>query len=267
METLFSFRYMRILVAVLLGMVILAVAAIAAQAFNLIKEDPYHATINVEGVSKVMVVPDIGVFTFSVETENMEVAKAQEESGEKINAIMAFLKSEGNVEEKDIKTTGYNTYPRYEYETARLCIQGDCNRERVLKGYVVSQSVEVRVRDTKKAGELIAGVGNLGATNLSGLSFTIDDLEGKKEEARLLAVEDAREKAKRLAKELDVRLGDIVSFNDNDGGYPRPMYNEKQALMMDSAVGGAVEEISYAPEISVGENEIVARVTITYKLK
>ncbi len=265
METLFSFRYMRILVATLLGTAILAMLALVAGSLNFIKEDPYRATINVEGVAKVTAVPDIGVFSFTVEAENMEVAKAQEESGSKINDIMAYLKDEGEVEEKDIKTTGYNTYPRYEYEQPKVCLQARCNSERVLKGYVVTQTVQVKVRETGKSGELIAHVGSLGATNLSGLSFEVDDIEVKKEEARLAAVADAREKAERLADELDVRLGDIVNFNDGSDT-PMPMFANK-LMAVDSAMGGAVEEISYAPEISVGEDEIIATVTITYELK
>lgn len=272
METLFSFRYMRILVATLLGVIILGVAGLAAQALEFIKDDPYRPTINVEGVAEVTAVPDVGVFSFSVEAENMEVSEAQKESGEKINDIMNFLKTEGGVEEKDIKTTGYNTYPRYEWEypetLSSFCPSGRCgDRERVLKGYVVTQSVTVKVRETDKAGQLIAGVGSRGVTNLSGLSFEVDDIEGKKEEVRLLAIADAREKAKRLAGELDVRLGDIISFNDNaNGGYPMPMY-ETKAVAMDMPMGGEVEEMAFAPEISVGEDEISARVTITYEIK
>ena len=273
MDTLFSFRYMRILVAILLGMIILAVFGVIAQTLNWSWTEPNYATINVEGYAEVTAVPDIGVFNFTVEAENMEVAVAQEESGNKINEIMTFLKTEGGVEEKDIKTTGYNTYPRYEWEASQLCTTPNCDsgRERVLRGYVVTQTVTVKVRETSKAGELIAGVGSRGATNMSGLSFEVDDLEGKKEEARLLATADAKEKAKRLAEELDVRLGDVVNFHDgSDGGgyYPMPMMAESRAVSMDDAgYGGAMEEKAFAPEISVGEDEIVARVTITYKIK
>lgn len=269
METLFSFKYMRVLIATLLGMMILAVLGVIAETFNWSWTEPNYATINVEGVAEVTAVPDVGAFHFTVEAESMDVATAQEESGEKINAIMAYLTEEGGVEEKDIKTTGYNIYPRYEWEAREICIAGNCDRERILKGYVVTQTVQVKVRETNKAGELVAGAGSLGATNISGLSFEVDDIEGKKEEARLLAVADAKEKAKKLAEELGVRLGDIISFNDGGGQYPMP-YMEARSVSMDAAYGMgevAMEEKAFAPEISVGEDEITARVTITYKIK
>lgn len=267
METLFSFKYMRAIVATLGVLLIVLVGAMAAQMLQIFSFEPNYATINVEGYAEVTAVPDIGAFHFTVEAENLDVAAAQEEAGKKINEIMTYLKDEGGVDEKDIKTTGYNTYPRYEYE-AVACIGFDCDRERVLKGYVVSQNVNVKVRDTSKSGELIAGVGGRGVSNMSGLSFEVDDLDGKKEEARLLAIADAKEKGKKLAKELDVRLGDIVSFNDGgNSGYPMPMYAETRAVSMDMAYGDDVEEKAYAPEISVGEDIITARVTITYKIK
>ena len=268
MDTLFSFRYMRIIVATLGVMAILAVAGAVAHMLNLISYEPSYTTINVEGVAEVTAVPDIGSFHFTVEAEAVDVAEAQKLSGEKINDIMGYLKSDGGVEEKDIKTTGYNAQPRYEYRREN-CINGfSCDNERVLIGYVVTQNVEVKVRDTAKAGELVGGVGGRGATNMSGLSFEVDDIEALKEEARLLATADAKAKAKRLAKELGVRLGDIVSFNDggSGGGYPMAYNTRGMSAEMDFAEDGGFEK-SFVPEISVGEDEVIAHVTITYQLK
>lgn len=267
MESLFTHKYMRVLVALALASLTFVSFAAAAQMLNWNVAEDNYATISVEGVAEVTAVPDIGAFHFTVEAEDADVAVAQETSGEKINAIMEYLKTEGGIEEKDIKTTGYNTYPRYEYERTN-CTFGDCSSERVLKGYVVTQSVSVKVRDTQKAGALISGVGSRGATNLSGLSFEVDDLEGKKEEARLAAIADAKGKAKRLADELGVRLGDIVSFNDgNYGGYPMPMMAETRAMDGDMMFDEAVSEKAFAPEIAVGEDTITARVTLVYKIK
>lgn len=267
MDTLFSYRYMRIIVATLGVMAILAVAGAVAHMLNLISYEPSYTTINVEGVAEVTAVPDIGSFRFTVEAEADDVAQAQKLSGEKINDIMGYLKEEGGVDEKDIKTTGYNAQPRYEYRRENCTTGFGCDSERVLMGYTVTQNVQVKVRDTEKAGELIGGVGGRGATNMSGLSFEVDDLEALKEEARLLATADAKEKAERLADELDVRLGDVMNFHDGGNGYPMPSMLESRVLMMDDAYGGDMEEKAFAPEIAVGEDTITARVTITYQIK
>jgi len=68
-----------------------------------------------------------------------------------------------------------------------------------------------------------------------------------------------------LAEELDVRLGDILSFSDSGSGYPMPMYAEGRGGV--ATMDMAVEEAAFAPEIAVGEDEITARVTITYEIK
>lgn len=257
---------MRVLVAALLVVIIAAVGAAAIQTLNWTWFEGNYATINVEGVAEVTAVPDIGTFYFTVEAEGADVGEAQKISGERINDIMDYLKGEGGVAETDIETTNYNAYPRYEYTYTTDCAYGRCNQEREISAYVVTQQVNVKVRDTGAAGSLIGEVGGRGATNISSLSFEVDDLEALKEEARLAAIADAKEKAKRLAKELDVRLGDLLSFSDSNGGgyYPEPYMAKTMMADMaveESFVGG------FAPEISVGEDAITASVTLTYEIK
>lgn len=216
--------------------------------------------ITVEGEGRVQSLPDVATFSFSVSATADTVDVAQTESATKINDIIAYLEEQG-VEEVDIKATSYDAYPKYEWQ--RNCVGFDCvgGGKNVLIGYEINQSVSVKVRDTDTAGKILSGVGSRGATNISGLSFVIDDESGLKEEARVLAIKDAKEKAKRLAKELDVSLKDIVSFweqNSNDGYGGDYMYAE-QAYDM--------KVVNVAPELPMGENEIVSRVSITYEIR
>jgi uncharacterized protein YggE len=97
---------------------------------------------------------------------------------------------------------------------------------------------------------------------LNGPQFEIDDPEALKEQARREAIADAKEKAKRLAADLEVSLGKIVSFNENSNN-PQPYYRNDFAMMAKSAV----MEDSFVPELPAGENDINATVTITYKIK
>ena len=261
MDTLFSFRYMRVLVAALLVTIILAVAASAAQALEWTFFEDNYATINVEGSAEVVVVPDIATFSFTVEAEAEDAAVAQEQSATAINDITTFLSEQG-VEETDIKTTGYNVFERYTWTECAPFVP--CNRERESAGFTATQQVMVKVRATDNAGTLIAGAGERGATNISGLRFEVDDRDALEEEARLMAIKDAKEKAKRRAKELDARLGDVLSVNDGSGGYfPEPM----MARSFEESMEFAMADAAIAPEISVGENTIRASVTITYELK
>ncbi len=262
MDTLFSYRYMRLIVAALGVSLILTLAALSAGALNILSlNNSTQATITVTGEAKRSVLPDVGVFQFTVEAQAEDVAAAQRISGEKINDIMSFLKGEGGVQENDIKTTGYNAYPRYEYVRTDCAPNFGCESKRQLVGYVVTQNVQVKVRDMKKAGELLAGVGSRGATNLSGLSFELEDPEALQEEVRLEAIASAKAKAKRLAKELGVRLGKIERFSEGANGVPVVPMGRSAAAEI------ALAEEMVVPDISVGEDSVTAQVTIVYRIK
>src|SRR3989338_136950 len=129
-------------------------------------------TINVSGEGEVFAVADTATFSVTVREKAKEVKDAQDAATEKGNAIIAYLK-EGGVEEKDIKTLDYSVNPDYEWSQGACPQGGYCPPgKQVLVGYEVSQTLSVKVRDTKKAGELLSGVGSRGATEVSGLSFT-----------------------------------------------------------------------------------------------
>lgn len=219
-------------------------------------------TITVSGEGEVFAVPDMATFSVTVQEEAKEVKPAQETVTKKSNDIIAYLKDEG-VEEKDIKTTDYSVYPQYDYIQSESCRNGYCPPGRqVLRGYQVSMTLAVKVRDTEIAGDLLSGVGGLGASSVSGLSFTIDDEDELQAEARQEAIDDAREKAEELAEQLDVSLVRVVGFSE--GGDGRVYY--AKTMVEDSAFGMGGAAVP-APEIPVGENKIVSNVSVTYEIR
>lgn len=258
----------RVMVATALGVlaVFLAVAAIGElKGLRFIGTGvPATNTITVSGKGEVFAVPDIATFSVSVQEEAKEVKNAQEAATSKVNAIIAYLKSAG-VEEKDIKTADYSVYPQYDYIQA-ACREGVCPPGRQqLRGYQVSQTISVKVRNTDKAGELLSGVGSRGASQVSGLSFTIDDEEALKAQARGMAIDDAQAKAKELAKQLGVKIVRVTGFYENDYGYPVPyaygMGGADMAVMRSEAAPKA------APELPAGENKIVSNISVTYEIR
>jgi uncharacterized protein YggE len=263
MEHFFTSKYNQILGSVALAMAGLAFLSYAILNFETVRSSyPMPANISVNGVGEATVVPDVGQFTFSVMAEGATAAEVQGQSATKVNEILAYLKAEG-VEEKDIKTQEFNLSPRYRFEERACAFGMYCPPgEQVQDGFTVSQSVEVKVRDTAKAGDLISGVGERGATNMSNLNFIIDDIEAIKAEARSLAVADAKAKAEKLAEDLGVELVRITGFYENEGFYNAP-YAEK-AMSMDLGMGG---EGFVSPEIPVGENTTTVQVSVTYEVK
>jgi uncharacterized protein YggE len=218
------------------------------------RSDVQKDTIVVSGKGELTVKPDIATVSFGVMEENMDVSKATDGVNTKIAKIVENLKADG-VDEKDIKTTGYDIYPRYNYINTQVY---PSNGTQVLAGYDVTQSIEVKIRDLTKAGKIVTDLGTLSITNMSGLTFTEDKYDDLVLQARDQAIADARAEATRLAKSLGVRLNKIVGYSE--GGNPTPVFYNAMA---------AGVSMKSAPEavLPTGENKITSNVSITYEIK
>jgi len=207
-------------------------------------------TIQVTGIGKVVAVPDIAKVTLGTEATEKDVATAQNKVTKDINKLIEELKDEFDIDEKDIKTVNYNIHQDYDWDDGT----------RVLRGYRVSQNVEVKIRETDTAGQVVALAGEIGLKTVSGLQFTIDDPEEYRQEAREIAMGNAKEKAEELADIAGVKLGKIVSFSEGQAA-PEPMYSR---AAFDEAVGfGGEMEV---PEIEVGSQEIQVIATVEYEI-
>jgi uncharacterized protein YggE len=216
--------------------------------------------ITVTGTGEAVSTPDIATFSFTVSETAKTVVEAQDMASKKINAALKAIKDSG-VADKDIKTTSYNINPHYEYQNS-ICSSYSCPPSKsILTGYDVSQSTSVKVRDIKKAGELLATIGNQNVKYISDLNFSVDEPASVQVKAREEAIAKAQDKAKVLAKQLGVSLVKIISFSEDNGGYyPRPVYGMGGADMMTTKAD------IVAPEISVGEDKVTSNVTITYEI-
>lgn len=214
------------------------------------KADKQERTIALEALGKVTAKPDIAVTTMGMTVDGETVSEAQAENTRIMNNLIAQLKQLG-IEEKDVKTSDYNVYPRYDY----LEDEGS-----VLKGYTVSQNVTVKIRDLSVVSNVISLAGQVGANNVGGLSFTIDEVDVYLDEARQDALKKIGEKAKILRESLGVRFVGIVSYNEYSGnGLPTPIYNLKA---MDFGMGGEA-----LPTIESGSNDVTLNVSIVFEIK
>ena len=209
-------------------------------------------TISIAGEGKVTAIPDIATIDVGVMTEAKEVSVAQKQNTEKMNAITKKVKDQG-VEDKDIQTTNYQIYPQYDYYP---------NGRQQLRGYQVTQSARIKIRDLSKSGAILSLAGEAGANQVSGVSFTIDDPEALKQQAREKALDNARQKAKSLADHAGVKLGKIVSFSESDNGSPPyPIYARAEAL----GVGGGLDAMP-SPKVESGSLDIQVNVDVSYEI-
>ncbi len=248
----FGRRVLATLVGILLAYSIIFVGTLIRnnlQKFYYIgRAERSERTIRVAAEGKVTATPDIAVTTMGMIMEEPTVAEAQAKNTEVMNTLIARLKELG-INEKDIQTTNYNIYPAYTYRE-------DGDRE--LRGYEVSQNVTVKIRDLTKASQVIALAGEVGANTVSGLSFTFDDPEVYRAEARKLALEKIRVKAEELEKELVVNFVRVYSYDESEGGSLIPMYAAKEF-----GYGGA----DAAPDILAGSSDVIMTVAVTLEME
>jgi uncharacterized protein YggE len=206
----------------------------------------------VTGEGKVSVVPDIAILSLGVQVQTESVAEAQGYAATTMTAVMAELDNFG-IAKKDIKTSQFSIVP------VRRWSEKD-GRE-ILIGYRVTNTVTVKVRQIDDTGAIIDAAARVGGDYIviNSISFTVDDPSDYYEEARKLAMADAKAKAKQLADLGDVRLGKPNYINESGAYMPvtRDFYAE-----------GAILAPSAAPTpISAGETEISLSVQVVYSIE
>ncbi len=235
---------------------LIAIAAVmASYQYKVSVESTYPTrTFSVDGSGDVDSTPDLAMFSVTVMTDGgKNIADVQNANAEKMNNVNAFLKEQG-IDKADLKTTQYSLNPRY---SSNMCTTGNCPAPTII-GYSLTQTLDVKVRDNAKLGDLLSGVVASGANNVSEVRFVLDDDSSAKEEAREKAIVEAKKKAKALAKSAGFRMGKLVSLYENS----TPI-----AYGMGGDVMAASEKSSVAPSVEPGTQSTKVQVTLTYEIK
>jgi uncharacterized protein YggE len=202
----------------------------------------------VNGEGKVTVTPDVVNINLGIQSQEATVAEAQAKAVQAMDQVMNVLKTNG-IADKDIQTQQYNISPVYQYD--------DVNKKNNIIGYQVTNTVNVKVRDTTKAGPIIDAVTAAGGdlTRIDSISFSVDDPTQYYGEARQKAMADAENKAKQLASLSGVTLGKPTYITESTYT-PGPVYAK------DTASAGAGSSTS----ISTGSTDITLNVQVTYSI-
>lgn len=210
-------------------------------------------TITVRGEGKVKSVPDVSIITLTIRETAKSAKEAQDIIAKKWQE--AKPKIAEYVADKDMDTARYDSYPTYAYPR---------NGPATITGYEVSQSITLKVRNIEDAGKVLDVIATAGINEVSGPNFTIEDPQSLQDEARELAIKEAKEKAETLAKQLGVRLARIVSFSEGSSG---GIYYGREVMMAMPQVasfdGGSMVK---SPELPVGESDVISNVTITFEI-
>ena len=166
--------------------------------------------ISVSGTGTAAGAPDLAFISLGVEVMARSVAEARDAAASNAAAVLSALRSQG-LEAADLTTTALSIHPEYDHREGRR-----------LRGYRVTNGVEVKVRSVETVGDVIdAAVAAGGDTTVvHGVHFAHEDSEHLGASARDAAWEDAMGKAAQLASLSGVTLGQVVSITEQTHGPP-----------------------------------------------
>ena len=215
--------------------------------------------IRVSGTGTVSVEPDVAILQVGVEVFAGKVSTARSEASKAMDSVVSVLKKEG-VEEKDIQTTRFNIYPRYDYE--EVTINGKRIGTQVLTGYTVNNTVKAKIYEIDKVGEIIDKGADAGGdyARINGVDFTVDDPTPYQTEIRKMAVEDAVGKAQEYALLTNVELGPVIELNEMTSGSVHSPYEADYGMRMMAAAPPTTS-------ISAGQLEISLTVNTLFAIK
>jgi len=222
---------------------------------HVISNMPPEHTLTVSGEGKISAKPDVAIVEMSVISQNENVELAQSENDQKMQQVVNFLKESG-IDEKDIKTTQYNLQPEYDYSWCRTT-EYPVYCPPKLVDYMLTQSLQVKIRDLSRVGKIIGNLSEIGVNQISDISFVIDNDTEIKAAARQKAIAEAKQKAQEMANAANIELGKIIEINESVSGLtPQRIVYQK-----------TIESADATAPIEIGTNEIVVSVSLIYEIK
>lgn len=220
---------------------------------------PPMRTISTTGTGIVTVEPDMATFSVGMEARNEEMKIAQDEVTDEANAITEMLLDKG-VAQEDIHTSSYQVTPENKYDRNGNFIR--------IEHYVVRMSITITVHDLDLVGELLDETVTLGADFVSRISFSVSNPDPHIQEARQLAIADAKQKAEDYAAGSDSDLTGLFSLYESSSPQPTARETEAAPMAADMAVEAESSSQDSNPvDVSAGTTTMIVKVETTWTIE
>lgn len=249
----------------------------------------------VNGTGKSTGDPDLGILSLGVEALADTASETREMAAGAIDATIAVLKA-NNIEDRDMQTSQFSISPRYNTQEITRCTDNskelepvaspslgmpapgstgvvemiaiqeergsECRVEfeRVLVGYQVTNTLNIKVRDLDNMGNIIDGAtesaGNL--VRINRVSFAIEDTKPLQIEAREEAIADLLTKANAMAELAGVELGKLVFLTESGVGAPQSLARVESAAAFGFGADQATSILAGELDVNVSVQGVFA---------
>ena len=211
-------------------------------------------TLSLTGQAEVKSTPDIAVISAGVVSDATTAREALTLNNKSMANVLQTIETSG-VAKNDIQTSSFSVQPKYKY--AQRVNNGEQDPPRIV-GYTVSNTVTVIVRELANLGQVLDAVVSSGVNQMNGLNFSIAEPAPLRNQARKLAVAEARERAELYAQAAGVSLGQILSISEEGGAHPPQPVSRNAAF--ESAAAAAVP-------VAQGQQSIQMQVNIVWQIE
>lgn len=238
--------------------------------------------ISVSGSADVKVVPDEIDLNVGVETRDVNLQAAKKQNDDSIAAALNFLK-QNDVAGKNIKTDYISIEPvypdgdgTYVNSSGERVINSD-KVERAAKPvfYNVRKSISIKLTDVSHFDYILSGLVTNGVNVVRGIDFRTSELRKYRDNARVMAVKAAKEKADAMAATLGVKAGKPFSISENDwGGWTSwsgegwgQVFGGAYQNQANASVNGSAAVESDDGTLSAGEISVSATVNVSFLIE
>ncbi len=229
-----------------------------SSAVSLAQTKEQRRTISVSGEAEIKVVPDEALIHFGVETQSKSLDAARTENDKRVSDVIAAAKSLG-IDAKLIQTDYLSVYPSYEWE--------DDGRKKKSELYVMNKSITIIVKDLKKLEELVTTTLKLGVNRVQDVQFRTTELRKLRDQARVMAVRAAKEKAELMTKELGQTVGKPETISEEDLSYYAPYYRGRVDMRAQNVMSSEGSSANGEGSMAVGQIAVKAKVRVVFELQ
>jgi uncharacterized protein YggE len=205
------------------------------------------AVIVTTGDATVRRPPDRAFVTIAVESRSKNPRDAQKQTTEAMTAIQGRLGQARLGAQDSIRTVGYDLEQEFEVTP----------NGRVPREFVARNTIEVRIDDLGRIGDVIDSVVRGGATSVAGVRFELQNRAAAEQEALKLAVTDARGRAEAAATGAGLIIDRVIRIEDRREGLAGPT----RPVVM------AARTLDASTPVEPGLIEIRAHVILTVAIK
>lgn len=209
--------------------------------------------IVVTGQGSVDVAPDMAVLGLTVTREADTARDALSANSAAMAEVLAAMQAQG-IDQRDLQTSNFSIQPKYVYPPRKSSGEGEPPR---IVGYMVRNSLNVRVRDISKVGAVLDQSVSLGVNEGGNILFTNDDPSVPMAQARTRAMQDAIARANTLAKAAGVKTGKLLEISEQSYN-PGPMPIGRAEMVMARSAD--------AVPVAAGENSYKVTVNVSFAI-